>query len=190
VEQGNAKLVIPIESARSSCAGAVAAFLMRRLAARAGAYAPGIQEHLFFQVSQRPLGVSLDSVEGWMRSRGGTLTELGYYLLARRTAAPTADLADWIKEGKGYRAAVLSVDGRRLYNGVTKSEGDAVGLALYDATSGISDEDRPLDVTDTSLVMIDPFPGVPRFLMPPRTLDLAHGAHKYATLLLYWTGYG
>jgi hypothetical protein len=164
---------------------------MRRLAARAGAYAPGIQEHLFYQVSRRPLGVSLDSVEGWMRGRGGILSELGYYVLARRTAAPTEDLFDWIQEGKGYRAAVLGVDGSRLYNGVAnKSEGDAVGLALYDATSGIADEDRPKDMKDAALVMIDPWPGVPRFLAPPRSLDIAHGSQKYATLLLFWTGYG
>jgi hypothetical protein len=163
---------------------------MRRLAARAGAYAPGIQEHLFYQVSRQPLGVSLDSVEGWMRATGGTLSQLGYYVMARRTAAITADLSDWIHEGKGYRAAVLGVDGRRLYNGGTKSEGDAVGLTLYDATSGIAAEDQPEDVSDAALVMIDPFPGVPRFLAPPRTLDLAHGSQKYATLLLYWTGYG
>jgi hypothetical protein len=163
---------------------------MRRLAARAGAYAPGIQEHIFYQVSQRPLGVSLDSVEGWMRARGGVLSDLGYYVLARRTAAPTEDLCDWIQEGKGYRAAVLCVDGRRLYNGVTRSEGDAVGLALYDATSGIAEEDRPMDMVDAALVMIDPWPGVPRFLAPPRSLDIAHGSQKYATLLLYWTGYG
>jgi hypothetical protein len=164
--------------------------LLRRLAARAGAYAPGIQEHLFYQVSQRPLGGSLESVEGWLRAKGGTLSDLGYYLLARRTAAPTADLSDWIHEGQGYRAAILGVDGRRLYNGVTKSEGDAVGLALYDATSGIADDDRPKDVADAALVMIDPFPGVPTFLAPPRSLDIAHGSQKYATLLLFWTGYG
>lgn len=163
---------------------------MRRLAARAGAYAPGIQEHLFYQVSQRPLGVSLESVEGWMRSQGGTLSELGYYVLARREAAPTEELFEWIQDGKGYRAAILGVDGRRLYNGITKSEGDAVGLTLYDATSGIADEQRPEGVGDDALVMIDPFPGVPRFLAPPRSLDLAHGSKKYATLLLFWTGYG
>jgi hypothetical protein len=163
---------------------------MRRLAARAGAYAPGIQEHLFYQVSQRPLGASLESVEACLRARGSTFSDLGYYFLARRTAAPTEDLFDWVQEGKGYRAAILSVDGRRLYNGVTRSEGDAVGLTLYDATSGIAEDQRPLDVIDASLVMIDPWPGVPTFLMPPRSLDTAHGAQKYATLLLYWTGYG
>ena len=121
MEQGNAKLVIPIESTRSSCAGTVAAFIMRRLASRAGAYAPGIQEHLFYQVSQRPLGISLESVEGWLRSKSGTLTDLGYYIYARRIAAPTPDLAEWIQDGKGYRAAILSVDGRRLYSGASKS---------------------------------------------------------------------
>lgn len=190
VEQGNAKLVIPVESSRSACSGAVTAYLMRRLAARAGAYAPGIQEHLFFQIGQRPIGANLDSLESWLRSHGGVLTDLGYYIMQRRIAAPTDALGEWVQDGKGYRAAVLSVDGRALYNGDTRSEGDAVGLTLHDATSGIADGALPGDVPSESLVMIDPWPGVSRVARPPRSLDLAHRAHKYAALLLYWSGYG
>lgn len=190
MEQGNAKLVIPVESSRSACSGAVAAYLMRRLAARAGAYAPGIQEHLFFQIGQRPIGANLDSVESWLRTHGGVLTDLGYYIVQRRLAAPTDALGTWVQEGRGYRAAVLSVDGRALYNGDTRSEGDAVGLTLHDATSGIADGALPAGVASESLVMVDPWPGVSRVGRPPQSLDRAHRAHKYAALLLYWSGYG
>ncbi len=164
--------------------------MMRRLASRAGAYAPGIQEHLFWQVSQRPLGMSLESVEGWLRAESRTLSDLGYYIFARRIAAPTPDLSEWLQEGKGYRGAILAVDGRRLYKGASKSEGDAVGLIVYDPTSGIADDNLPAETKDAGVVMIDPWPGVPTFLAPPRTLDIAHGSQKYATLLLYWVGYG
>ena len=65
-----------------------------------------------------------------------------------------------------------------------------MGLILYDGTSGIADDKVPAETKDAGVVMIDPWPGVPTFLAPPRTLDIAHGSNKYATLLLYWVGYG
>ena len=181
-----AKLVIPVETSRSACAGAVTAYLMRRVAARAGSYAPGIQEHLFFQLARRPVGTNLESVVSWMRDQGGTLTGLGYYVLTRRLSAPTETLVSWIQGGNGYRAAVLAVDGRTLYRGDRRSEGDAVGLTLNDHTSGIADH---AGAALSGVVMIDPWPGVDTFVSPPATLDMAHRQQKYSALLLYWTGY-
>lgn len=159
---------------------------MRRVAARAGSYAPGIQEHLFFQLSQRPVGTNLESVVSWMRDQGGTLTGLGYYVLTRRLSAPTDQLMSWVQGGNGYRAAVLAVDGRILYRGDRRSEGDAVGLTVNDATSGIGN--HAADALN-GVVMIDPWPGVDTFVNPPATLDMAHRQHKYGALLLYWTGH-
>ncbi len=189
MEQGNAKLVIPFETSRTAGAGAVAAYLMRRIAARAGAYAPGIQEHLFFQIGRRPIGASLDSLAGWMQAQGGTLTGLGYYILQRRMPAPTADVSAWVEAGEGFRAAVLSVDGRRLHKGGAGDQGAAVGLTVYDDTCGIAEDKRPEDVAPAGLVMFDPWPTFTPFVTPPPSLERAHLANKFAALLLYWSGH-
>ncbi|ACY15663.1 hypothetical protein [Haliangium ochraceum] len=164
--------------------------MLRRLAARAGAYAPGIQEHFFWQVSRRPPGATLSSVESWVRTQGRELTELGYYLLAKRSAVPTDAVLGWVEAGRGFRGAILAVDGRKLYDDGKRSEGDAVGLTVHDATSGIAEDSIPADVDDPGVVMLDPWPHVDRFISPPERLDLAHRAHKYAALLVYWSGHG
>lgn len=185
MQDEQSKLLIPVETTRSACAGAAAAYLMRRVAARAGSYAPGIQEHLFFQLARRPVGASLDSVMSWFHDQGRTLTSLGYYILTRRIAARTEQLAAWVQDGEGYRAAVLAVDGRALY-AARRSEGDAVGLLFHDPTSGIADSAA---LQSKRVAMVDPWPDVDTFASPPDTLDGAHRQKKYGAVLLYWSGY-
>ena len=43
------RVTIPVFHTYTSCPGSAAAFLLRRIAYRAGAYAPGIQEYIFFR---------------------------------------------------------------------------------------------------------------------------------------------
>jgi hypothetical protein len=185
VDEDNATLVIRLESSSDSAAGAVAAYLLRRLAARAGAYAPGIQENLFYEIAQNANGSNLDKVERWIASNSGKLSVLGYQFLCRRVAAATEDVIGWIEEGKGYRAAILAVDGTRLYGNESTSSSHAVALLINDATAGIADKK-----VESGLLMADAWPGIARFTRPPRTLDRAHLAYKYGTLLLSWTGHG
>lgn len=184
MEEDKAKLVIRLESSADSAAGAVTAYLLRRLAARAGAYAPGIQENLFYEIAQNANGSTLDKAERWVHAHSGDLAMLGYNILPRRTAAPTADVIQWVEEGAGFRAAVLAVEGTRLYSNNSLSMAHAVALMWSDHTAGIPDP-----ALGSGLVMVDAWPAIPKFRRPPGMLDKAHRAYKYATLLLYWAGY-
>ena len=47
----DSRVAIPVFHTQSQCAGSAAAYLLRRIAYRAGAYAPGIQEYVFFELS-------------------------------------------------------------------------------------------------------------------------------------------
>lgn len=179
------KLVIRLESSELSPAGAAAAFLLRRIAARAGSYAPGIQEHLFYEMGQRSNGVSLAQVESWIRKHSAALSNLGYYVLVRQLAAPTTGIKRWVTEGEGYRAAILATDGAKLHQDTSLTTTHAVGLTVNDATSGIAD-----DNLGNGLLMIDAWPGKARFTSPPATLDVAHRSQQYRSLLMYWSGHG
>lgn len=184
MEEDKAKLVIRIESSADSAAGAAAAYLLRRVAARAGAYAPGIQENLFYEISQNARGSSVDKVGRWLEIQDERLAVLGYNIQARRVAAPAVELLPWVEGGRGYRAAILSVDASRLYGDVSMPTFHAVGLMWCDATAGVPDAslaDGP--------VMIDAWPKNPTFVRPPKTLDAAGRPYKYAALIVYWSGY-
>lgn len=179
------KLIIKFESSRTSPAGAAAAFLLRRIAARAGTYAPGIQEHIFYEVLQQSQGASLDRIERWIRTYSEKLAELAYHVMVRPAAARTEPLKEWVVEGKGYRAAILLTDATKLYQDPAMPTTHAVGLTVNDATSGIAD-----DTLGNGLFMIDGWPGNRAFVAAPATLDVAQRIHKYRSLLLYWVGYG
>jgi len=185
VAEEKGKLVIRLESSELSPAGAAAAYLLRRIAARAGSYAPGIQEHLFYEMGQRSNGVSLDQVQTWVKAHSSDLSNLGYYILVRPLAAPTVGIKRWVAEGAGYRAAILATDGARLHQDKKLTGTHAVGLTVHDATSGIDDESL-----GNGLLMVDAWPGKTKFSSPPATLDVAHRAQKYRTLLMYWSGHG
>ena len=45
------RFLVPVFHTSNACPGAVTAYLLRRIAYRAGAYAPGIQEHLFHELN-------------------------------------------------------------------------------------------------------------------------------------------
>ena len=146
---------------------------------------PGIQEHVFYEVCQRPFGARLDQVEKWIVNQSKTFAALGYYFIVRTISAPTRDIAEWVGGGDGYRAAILATDGTKLHKDNAMPLQHAVGLTLNDPTSGI--EDKKLA---SGVLMVDAWPGVSKFSNPPDTLDFAHRHYKYRSLLMFWSGYG
>ena len=178
------KLRIHIDSSKGSPAGAEAAYILRRLAARAGAYAPGIQESLFYSIAQNYQGSSLDRVEQWLSAHSKQLAHLGYNIVAKLTAIESDEVKTWVDQGMGYRAAVLTVDARTLYKNSSLPSVHAVALVRHDETSGIDDEELAHGV-----IMVDAMVGRQRFSTVPDTLARAHFQRKCQTLRMFWTGY-
>ncbi|MEZ4404625.1 MAG: hypothetical protein R3B06_31685 [Kofleriaceae bacterium] len=186
VLQGPADLrvQIPVVHTTTVCAGSVAAYLLRRIAFRAGAYAPGIQEYVFFELSNYYIaGGSIDAVQRWFGSRVGDLQDLGYRLNARRVAEPTPTIVDWVREGRGYRGALLPTDYRILHPDEPENIPHAVGLSV----------DR-LDGADDELMMVDPWPGTlvkgaPDRVKLPGVLESAHRECKFHAIIFYWAGW-
>jgi hypothetical protein len=178
-------VVLPVPHTPTACAGAAAGFVLRRIAYRAGAYAPGIQEGLFYDLATPGAGGSLDRVAGWLTERSGELHAMGYRLGGRRILGERTDaLLAWIREGQGYRGAILATEYGRLH----PSEGDA---SLDHAVGVTLDRLEPKAAED--LLMIDPWPGTKngardRGALSPR-LESAHRFHKYAALILFWSGW-
>jgi len=171
----------------TACAGAASAFLLRRIAYRAGAYAPGIQEQLFHEVTTPQSGTSVETVADWFKRRVSDLQEIGYRFSARRVAERTPGILAWVREGSGYRGAVLPATYGRLHPGIDSGEGGdilpyAIGLA-FDRIDGAPKDD---------LVMVDPWPGMgggrDRCPVHP-ALEAAHRDRSYHAIIFYWAGW-
>jgi hypothetical protein len=176
------QLLVPVFHTSNACCGAATAYLLRRIAYRAGAYAPGIQEHIFHELNTSREGGTLDKVQHWFTGRGSMLLELGYRLQYRRVAVPTPALLDWVRQGKGYRGAMLPTSFRRLHPGpgVEDNMAHAVGISMEKLGAKSDDE----------LAMIDPWPGGDgdRGKLSPQ-LELAHRDRNYHALVYYWIGW-
>ncbi|MCA9677069.1 MAG: hypothetical protein KC468_07725 [Myxococcales bacterium] len=177
-------VVVPLTHSRLACAGAAAAFVIRRIAYRAGAYAPGIQEFLFNQLTTPRAGHSVDAVAEWFAGNLGELHGMGYRVVGRRIYGErTEEILRWIGEGNGFRGALLATDFHQLH---PTAEGDcqhAVGVVV----------DKLEPTGQDELVMADPWPGTQngardRDRVSPQ-LDAAHRSNKYATIIFYWAGY-
>lgn len=185
------RFLVPIFHTARACCGAATAYLLRRIAYRAGAYAPGIQEFMFHELNTSREGGSIENVQRWFNSHVSRLHELAYRLQCRRVAMPTKALIDWVTAGKGYRGAMLPTDFRTLHPdpgaaGDRRAEGavaHAVGLTV----------DRLDPAGDEELVMIDPWPGVKGGANDRckvhADLELAHRARNFHSLIYYWTGW-
>lgn len=184
------RFVVPVFHTPSACPGAATNYLLRRIAYRAGAYAPGIQEGMFHELNTSRDGGSIERVQRWFDSRVSNLHELGYRLQCRRVSAPTAALVDWVKSGKGFRGAMLATDFGKLHPEPGASgegvSGDGVAHAI-----GLT-IDRLDAKADEDLVMIDPWPGVrgakDRAKLSP-ALEAAHRARGFHALAFYWVGW-
>lgn len=177
--------VLPVTHTSTACAGAAAGFVLRKIAYRAGAYAPGIQDFVFHELTAPYVGRSLDGVNSWLRQRGGELHQMGYRLAGRRVMGERTDaILGWVKEGRGFRGAVLATEYRRLHPTSADADLDhAVGVTL--------DKLDPSGRDD--LVLVDPWPGTSNGARDrgaiPAQLDAAHRSQKYSALIVYWSGY-
>lgn len=180
------RVTIPISHTQTSCAGAAAAYLLRRIAYRAGAYAPGIQEYVFFELTNYSvLGGTIDGVQRWFASRLGDLQELGYRLNARRVAEPTQTILDWVAEGRGYRGALLPTN----YGKMHPAETDVAEVGHCVAVT----VDRVEASRDEELIVVDPWPGTKNGardrMSVPTVLESAHRDNNYKAIIFYWAGW-
>jgi len=173
----------------SACPGAATAYLLRRIAYRAGAYAPGIQEHIFHELNTSREGGSIEKVQHWFTGRVSSMHELGYRLQCRRVATPTAAILEWVRAGRGYRGAMLPTSYRKLHPAGAGNEllDDTIPYAV-----GIT-IDRLDPKADEDLVMIDPWPGTAgdakdRAKISP-ALESAHRDRNFHALVYYWVGW-
>lgn len=182
---------MPVFHTMNACCGASTAYLLRRIAYRAGAYAPGIQESMFHELNTSREGGSIEKVHHWFNGRVSSLHQLGYRLQCRRVATPTSALLEWVRAGKGYRGAMLPTDFSRLHpepgaaglDAPPESVQHAVGLTI----------DRVEAKGDEELVMIDPWPGVrggaKDRAKAPSSLEVAHRARNFHALVFFWVGW-
>lgn len=177
-------VVLPVPHTHQACAGAATGFVMRRIAYRAGAYAPGIQEFLFHDLTTAPAGRSIEAAYGWLLTHSGDLHAMGYRVTGRRIVGErTEHIINWVKEGKGYRGAVLATDYKKMHPSERDDVNHAVGVTMDRKDASSPDE----------LTMIDPWPGTlngarDRSSLPAH-LEVAHRQAKYAAIIMYWAGW-
>ena len=177
-------MILPVPHTSDACAGAATGYLLRKIAYRAGAYAPGIQDFMFHELNQASAGRSLNAVSDWMGAHGDQLHALGYRFSGRRVMGQKTDtIIDWVKEGKGYRGAVLETGYLLLHPTEAADFSHAVGIA-FDRVDAKSAED---------ILMIDPWPGVTmqgadRVKESP-ALEAAHREKNFHALVYFWVGW-
>jgi hypothetical protein len=176
---------LPVFHTDVACPGAVTSYLLRRVAYRAGAYAPGIQESLFHELNSGRHGGSLENVQQWFSERVYDLHALGYRLHCRRANNRTATISDWVAAAPGYRGAMLPTAYGKLHPGrdTTVEISHAIGLTVERVDASSNEE----------LVMIDAFPAsrdaAGDRTAVPRTLEAAHRECNYHALIFYWSGW-
>jgi hypothetical protein len=186
------RFLVPVFHTSNACCGAVTAYLLRRIAYAAGAYAPGIQEHKFHELNTSREGGTIEKVQRWFGARVANLHELGYRLQCRRVALQTPALLEWVKAGKGYRGAMLPTDFSRLHPEPGAAGKDVLGDTVAHAVGITIDRLDPKDKSE-DLVMIDPWPGVVGDAKDRgpvhNNVELAHKARNYHALVYYWVGW-
>ena len=185
------RFLVQVFHTPSACAGAATAYLLRRIAYRAGAYAPGIQEQIFHELNTSREGGTIEKVQHWFTGRVSSLHELGYRLQCRRVATPTSAILDWVRAGRGYRGAMLPTTYRKLHP-IPETSGKIIPDDVIPHAVGIT-IDRLDAKADEDLVMIDPWPGVigdgsDRGKVSP-ALESAHRDKNFHALVYYWVGW-
>lgn len=186
------RFVVPVFHSATACCGSATGYILKRIAYRAGAYAPGIQEHMFHELNTSREGGNIEKVQRWFNNRVSMLHQLGYRLQARRVALPTPALLDWVRAGRGYRGAMLPTFFKRLHPLPGASGKDNLDDAVPHAVGIVVDK---LDAkSEDDLVLIDPWPGVKgdakdRGKVDPDLLELAHRDKGYHALAYFWVGW-
>ena len=177
------RVTVPVFHTEGACAGAVTGYMMRRIAYRAGAYAPGIQEAMFHDLTTNRSGYDLARVQNWLAATSDSFQKFGYRVYWKWTTEKSEVLAKWVRDGKGHRGVTLATTYEVLHPDLPGYKGmqHAVGLA-YDRLTAKSDEE---------LVLVDPWPGVgrPDRLPVPANLDAARRDRNFSALKLYWIGW-
>jgi hypothetical protein len=184
---------VPVFHTVNACAGASTAYLLRRIAYRAGAYAPGIQEHIFHELNTSREGGTIEKVQRWFSAHTYDLAALGYRLQCRRVAVPTAAILDWVRQGKGYRGAMLPTNFKRLHPGAKAGGRDVLDDNVFHAVGVTMEQWDPKAKAGDELVMIDPWPGVDgvasdREKVTP-LVELAHKDRGLHALMFFWSGW-
>jgi hypothetical protein len=185
------RFLVPVFHTPTACPGAATAYLLRRIAYRAGSYAPGIQEHIFHELHTASEGATIERVQRWFAVRVSSLHELGYRLQCRRVATPTNAILDWVRAGRGYRGAMLPTNFKRLHPAPGSAGKDVIEDSVAHAVGVTIDRLEPSAEED--LVMIDPWPGVlpgarDRGAVPP-AIEAAHRDRNFHALVYYWVGW-
>lgn len=185
------RFLVPVFHTPTACCGAVTAYLLRRIAYRAGAYAPGIQEHIFHELNTARDGGTIEKVQRWFASRVSSLHELGYRLQCRYVATPTPAILEWVKAGRGYRGAMLPTAFQQLHPEPGAAGGEAPDSSVAHAVGLTVDRLEPK--SDETLVLLDPWPGVvgdapDRGKVPP-ALEQAHRERSFHALVFFWVGW-
>ncbi len=187
------RFLVPVFHTSTACAGAATAYILRRIAYRAGAYAPGIQEQIFHELNTAREGGGIEKVQRWFNSRVSMLHQLGYRLQSRRVSTPTQTLLDWVRAGRGHRGAMLPTSFKRLHPTPGASGRDNLDDSVAHAVGITMDRLEPT-AADEDLVMIDPWPGVKgeasdRGVVPGDLLEQAHRDRGYQALVYFWVGW-
>jgi hypothetical protein len=183
--------LVPVFHTPTACPGAATAYLLRRIAYRAGSYAPGIQEHIFHELHTSSEGATIERVQRWFAVRVSSLHELGYRLQCRRVATPTTAILEWVRGGRGYRGAMLPTSFKRLHPAPGSAGKDVADDSVAHAVGVTIDRLDP--TSDENLMMIDPWPGVlgeARDRGPvPASIEAAHRDRNFHALVYYWVGW-
>ncbi len=185
------RFLVPVFHTPTACPGAATAYILRRIAYHAGAYAPGIQEQIFHELNTSREGGSIEKVQRWFAERVSLLHQLGYRLQCRRVATPTTAILDWVRAGRGYRGAMLPTNYKKLHPIPGSAGKDVVDDMLAHAV-GIT-IDRLDASADEDLVMIDPWPGIHGDARDrgkvAGAIDAAHRDRNFHALVYYWVGW-
>lgn len=173
--------MVEIETTRSTCAGAATAFLLRRLGALAGGYAPGVQDQFLRELVTEPDGGDLARVARWFAARASDLARLGNRVGARMVAIRTQSILDWVADGHGHRGAMLVTSGETLHPGA--------GIETAHALAVACETSRRLGLQRDELVGFDPWPGMGRISPLPPSLEEAHRRCLHRAFLLYSYGW-
>lgn len=173
--------LVDIETTRITCAGSATAFLLRRLGALAGGYAPGVQDQFLRELVLPHDGADLPRVARWFAGRAAELARLGNRIGARMVAIRTGAVLGWVEQGNGHRGAVLVTSGEALHPGAGIDGTHAIAVA--------SESGRRLGMQRDGLVGFDPWPGIGRLSPLPARLEEAHRRCLYRAFLLYSYGW-
>lgn len=185
------RFLVPVFHTPTACAGAATAYILRRIAYRAGAYAPGIQEQIFHELNTSREGGTIEKVQRWFSTQVSTLHQLGYRLQCRRVATPTSAILDWVQAGRGYRGAMLPTSYKKLHPTPGSAGKDVLDDTVMHAVGVTIDRLDP--ASDEELVMIDPWPGVKgeardRGKIAP-AIESAHRDRNFHALVYFWVGW-